>query len=44
MNRYQDTLDRLRFTPEQKQHMTDRLMAEAERPAPHRALPFLLSA
>lgn len=40
MNRYQDTLDRLRFTPEQKQHMTDRLMAEAERPAPHRALPF----
>lgn len=40
MNRYQDTLDRLRFTPEQKQHMTDRLMAEAERPAPRRALPF----
>ena len=40
MNRYQDTLGRLRFTPEQKQHMTDRLMAEAERPAPHRALPF----
>ena len=29
MNRYQDTLDRLRFTPEQKQHMTDRLMAAA---------------
>lgn len=40
MNRYQDTLDRLRFTPEQKQHMTDRLMAAAERPAPHRALSF----
>ena len=39
MNRYQDTLDRLRFTPEQKQHMTDRLMAAAERPAPHRDLP-----
>lgn len=40
MNRYQDTLDRLRFTPEQKQHMTDRLMAAAERPAPRRVLPF----
>ena len=40
MNRYQDTLNRLRFTPEQKQHMTDRLMAAAERPAPHRALSF----
>ena len=40
MNRYQDTLDRLRFTPEQKQHMVDRLMAAAERPAPRRVLPF----
>lgn len=39
MNRYQDTLDRLRFTPEQKQHMTDRLMAAAEGPAPRRPLP-----
>ena len=27
-------------SPEQKQHMTDRLMAAAERPAPHRALSF----
>lgn len=40
MNRYQDTLDRLRFTPEQKTRMVDRLVAAAETSAPRRALPF----
>lgn len=35
MNRYQDTLDHLHFTPEQKAHMVERLMA-AEQPASRR--------
>ena len=40
MKRYQDMMDQLRFTPEQKAHMVDQLMAAAERPAPRRALPL----
>ena len=39
MNRYQDTMNRLRFTAEQKDHMVDRLMA-SEQSAPRRALPI----
>lgn len=39
MNRYQDTMDRLRFTPEQKEDMVDRLMA-SEVSAPRRVLPI----
>ena len=39
MNRYQDMMDRLRFTPEQKEDMVDRLMA-SEASAPRRVLPI----
>ncbi|MGN8895963.1 DUF4179 domain-containing protein [Flavonifractor sp. HCP28S3_F3] len=39
MNRYQDTMDRLRFTPEQKEDMVDRLMA-SEVATPRRVLPI----
>ena len=40
MKRYQDTLDQLRFTPEQKTRMVDRLMEAAEAPTPRRVLPI----
>ena len=39
MKRYHDTMDQLRFTPEQKEDMVDRLMA-AEAAAPRRVLPL----
>ena len=39
MKRYHDTMDQLRFTPEQKEDMVDRLMA-AEAAAPRRVLPI----
>lgn len=37
MKQYKDTMDKLRFTPEQKAHMTDRLMeaASSSRRQPH---------
>ena len=39
MKRYQDTMDQLRFTSEQKEDMVDRLMA-SEASAPRRVLPI----
>ena len=39
MKQYKDTMDRLRFTPEQKEDMVDRLMA-SEAAAPRRVLPL----
>ena len=39
MKRYHDTMDQLRFTPEQKEDMVDRLMA-SEAASPRRVLPI----
>lgn len=40
MRQYKNTMDELRFTPGQKEHMVDRLMAAAETTAPRRVLPL----
>lgn len=40
MKQYKDTMNQLRFTPEQKEDMVDRLMAAAETSAPRRVLPI----
>lgn len=40
MKQYKDTMNQLRFTPEQKEDMVDRLMAAAETTAPRRVLPI----